>query len=148
MAVDDGDAPAVEGDRRRLLGAAREPGGGARVFMQVNQAPGGFAICCHVGRSFLTTTVGGGVRVVVAERGAQCTRAVGRRQRAQCACALSGCCCSCCVAAVVLVVMTLWMQRRVGKMLLGKLSLHVDVAAGGLQAFEVCGWMARWLAVS
>ena len=44
--------------------------------------------------------------------------------------------------------MTMWMQRRVGKMLLGKLSLHVDVAADGLQAFEVCGWMARWLAVS
>ena len=31
------------------------------------------------------------------------------------------------------------MQRRVGKMLLGKLSLHVDVAADGLQAFEVAG---------
>ena len=46
---------------------------------------------------------------------------------------------------LLLVVMTLWTQRRVGKMLLGKLSLHVDVAADGLQAFEVAGWLVGLL---
>ena len=46
---------------------------------------------------------------------------------------------------LLLVVMTLWAQRRVGKMLLGKLSLHVDVAADGLQAFEVAEWLVGLL---